>query len=1058
MRRLILFLGLAAAAFPSAAAKRLSVLQLEQSLSADFASHRPDADIAHRVGEVELSERLSDETLDRFAARLPLGPRAALALQLLADQSAFLDPPPSELPATAPPDPSTQQHILDLARGFAVGTWPKLPNFYVTRTTHRFDDSPQVLKQGDWPVRAGLHLVGSSSRQVTFRDGKEVLEASLPAAAAASAPSAGQPEAGLHTWGEFGPELLVVLADAAKGKLTFSHWEQTPAGLAAVFRYSVPRAASHYAVNYCCIRQDEFIERRELTYRARNQTSQQMANLPKTSLSEPFKDTPGYHGSLFINAASGAVLRITLEAELKDSDPITRAATVVQYGPVKIGDQRYICPLHSLAVSTEPPTYNANGEPRSPSVLLINETSFTEYHRLGSTMRVLADASGAGNQAPDASQPDAPIAAGSGSTALSAPPQNPSSLSPSGQPAPERLVPNSPPSPAPLDSAPAGNLAIAVPPSASPVPEVTLGEADRLPDGPTIAPEPPDTTVTLKVTSRLVDVGVIVHDKKGHAVQDLAQNDFEVYDNGRKQEIRFFSQYSAEPPPVPAGQQPPSTFSNRSPDPAGPVPGGSTSDSTTTILLIDENHIAWADLNNARQQVLKFLSGVAPGEKIGLYAMSESGFKVLREITANHDAIAARLKTWMPSVQSVAEAQREEERNRQQFNEVRNVSDLNAVNGNHIDTPDSQETIDPQLRTMGDNPGRAALIILGGVARHLSALSGHKNLIWFSSDNVFADWRDQAVGVDKSSKYIDAYALRAQESLNDAHVAVYPFDVSQLEAGTISADIQHRNVELTQAAQDSAALASAGAAASGRSTSSSPGGTRDMSPGRLSAEMSQDLHPFQGPIRQLAESTGGRTIRRAGDMASQMAGVVAEGHAAYRLSFHPDTNADNQYHTITVKLNGKHGLIPRYRTGYFYAREPSTLHERFQQAVWRPMDANEVAVTASVGRMSDGANVKINIAAGDLGMQQQAGRWMDKLDIFFIQRDDAGVHAQVEGQTMGLRLKPETYQNLLPAGVPFEQVVRLKPGTASLRVLVVDENSGRMGSVTIPAEALSEDE
>ena len=50
----------------------------------------------------------------------------------------------------------------------------------------------------------------------------------------------------------------------------------------------------------------------------------------------------------------------------------------------------------------------------------------------------------------------------------------------------------------------------------------------------------------------------------------------------------------------------------------------------------------------------------------------------------------------------------------------------------------------------------------------------------------------------------------------------------------------------------------------------------------------------------------------------------------------------------------------------------------------------------------------------------------------------------------GLRLKPSTYQNLLSAGVPFEHAVEMKPGMAAVRVLVVDENSGRMGSVTIP--------
>jgi hypothetical protein len=147
-------------------------------------------------------------------------------------------------------------------------------------------------------------------------------------------------------------------------------------------------------------------------------------------------------------------------------------------------------------------------------------------------------------------------------------------------------------------------------------------------------------------------------------------------------------------------------------------------------------------------------------------------------------------------------------------------------------------------------------------------------------------------------------------------------------------------------------------------------------------------------------------------------------------------------------------LTLRYRTGYLYAKEPATLKERFHEAIWQPAEMDQVAVTANVDAQSSGASVKIKIAAGDLGLQQQNGLWMDRLDIFLIQRDDAGLHAQVEGQTLGLRLKSSTYQGLLREGVPFEHFVQLKPGMDSLRVLVVDENSGRMGSVTIPAAAM----
>jgi hypothetical protein len=278
--------------------------------------------------------------------------------------------------------------------------------------------------------------------------------------------------------------------------------------------------------------------------------------------------------------------------------------------------------------------------------------------------------------------------------------------------------------------------------------------------------------------------------------------------------------------------------------------------------------------------------------------------------------------------------------------------------------------------------------------------------------------------------------------MNEAHAAVYPFDVSQLEAGGVSADLQHQQVQLTQAASEAASLG---------------GGTapRNLGPGRVVAAMSQDLHPVQGPVRQVAAATGGRVIRRSGDLAAQLDRIIDDGHSTYMLSFSPQGQADGQYHTINIKVSGRRGLTLSYRTGYVFEKEPASLGERFRQAIWRPADMSEIAVSANVSTSGDRANVQINIATKDLGLQQQADRWMDRLDIFFIQRDDAGLHVRVEGQTLGLRLKSTTYEKLIPEGFRFEHFVAAKPGMASLRVLVVDENSGRMGSVTIPSSAMS---
>ncbi len=1019
-------------ALPAGAAKRVTVAQLEKSLYADVSSHMADADVARRAGDLELTERLTDAALDRIAAKLPLGPRTAVALQLLADQSAFLDPPASELPATQTPDPATQQRMMDLARGYVVRIWPRLPDFFVTRITAHFDDTPQILSQGDWPVRLGLHLVGTSKHNLTYRDGQEVLDTATQVAVASSSlpGAAAQQDKGMTSRGEFGPELTIVLTDSAKGKVAWSHWEQTSTGVAAVYNYSVPKAVSHFEVSYCCIRQEV---QQELHYGS-GRRGGSPASITDTGQADSklFRDTPGYHGTLAVDPNTGAILRITIEAELKSDDPISKAATMVQYGPVTIGDHTFIFPVHSMALSVEKP--GLNSRPEDPSTLLVNQAIFTGYHRLGATIRMFADAGPAGSP---------PTSGAAASSAASANPQAPAMASAIPTQSETEAAATPPPAAEPL-------AAPATAPAQPAVAEISVSAADGVPDEPAGAAETQQSSFQLKLASRLVDVGIVAWDKKGHPVKDLKAEDFEIYDNGRKQDLRFFTEFSADSSAPAPDARPQRTFSNRAPDAAAVT--AAPAESGATILLVDESHVAWADLSNARREMLRFISTLAPGERVGLYTMTGLGFRVIQEITTDHAALTAKLQKWMPSAQSVSQAQEEETRNRQSFDEVRSVADLNSVNGNQIDAVDGGTTVDPQLRTMGSNPARASLVILRQVARHLSAITGHKDLVWVSSDNVFADWGSNQVGIDKSPLQVDVFALHAEEAMNDAHVAVYPMDVSQLETSAIGADLQHRNVELTQAAADTATL---GPAAGGQGAVATIGNKAD---GRTTAEMQQDVHPIQGPIRMVADATGGRIIRRTGDLAAAMTGVVADGHATYMVSFSPQGPADDQYHTITVKLIGQHkGVSLRYRTGYLYGKEPSTLKDRFQQAIWRPLDVSEIAVTASLDPQTDpqnsNAKLKIGIAAADLGLEQRAGLWMDKLDIFFIQRDDAGLHAQAEGQTLGLRLKPATYQSLLASGVPFEHDVQLKKGTASVRVLVVDENSSRMGSVTLPASA-----
>ncbi|UWZ86645.1 VWA domain-containing protein [Occallatibacter riparius] len=1010
MRRLII-LGFAVfAALPAWAAHRVSVSQLEQTLAADATKHRNDFDIARQLSDLQLSERLTAHTKDRLISSYALEAHAALALELLADESAVLDPPRNELPATATPDAATQKRILAAAQAYVVETIPRLPNFFATRSTVRFDDSAQVVREGEWPIRAGFHLIGNASRTVTMRDGQEVTDSPQQAAA--------RPEQimGLHSFGEFGPILARTLADLARGKIQFSHWEGSPLGVAAVFHYSVPRHESHYRVHYCCLMNQEF--QGGPSYRNRNLPRYHSAdqNPVETSVGNPYDATPAYHGTLAIEPASGAIVRLTLDAELDPENAITRASTVVEYARVVIGDQPFICPVRSLAISSQQgPPPAGEGLPRMP-VLAINETSFTQYHRLGSSARLIASAA-----VPDAAAAGAAVSSpqpvtDAGGTAVQKSAEVTESSTPSA------AVANADPA-QPASDPPARSQstvvverasAVSIDPASAPAssePEISMSDPGPLPDVPAA-----HTAMTAEALARTVCANLIALDKKGHPVTDLKAEDIELLDVGRKQEILLSSPANGAAQSTAEGAVASRTFSNGSPDASRTSAASGHVFSAGTILLIDETHVTSDDLAWVRGQILKFMSSLPTDERVGLYTMTGAEFQPLLELTSDHSEAAGK------------------------------IGALLAVAHNEP----SAAAVHNSAASDADSPA-APFIALDQVARHLASIPGHKNLAWFLSERASAaNARKENPAPDP--RLFQALALHGQDSLNEAQVSVFPVNLAQTVTGS-TADLASSSLDLAAAAGATAnAAASAGPAGGSGSVSQSRPGSGIT---QMQSQDGLESGGVEGAIRELAEGTGGHAIPRSADLDEALIAMAREGRSAYQLRFVPQDQPDGRFHSITLRLTSRRGITLRSRTGYLSEQEPPTLKERFQATVWRPNDATGIALSAAVADASSSGNtIHLNIAASDLGMEQQTGRWMDKVDVFLIQRDDSGMRSHVDSQALVMNLKPETYQKSMSAGIPFDYPLELQPGMSSVRIVVVDNNSGRIGSVTIPSSAL----
>lgn len=130
---------LAGLAGPAFSARPVTVAQLQQVIAA--AHDMPDAKMAQQLSELELTERMSAARLVRGEAEMP-GPAARQALLAVSEASAFLDLPAEDIPAGAAPDGAAQDSLLALTMDYASKTIPKLPNFFATRDTTRFEDTP----------------------------------------------------------------------------------------------------------------------------------------------------------------------------------------------------------------------------------------------------------------------------------------------------------------------------------------------------------------------------------------------------------------------------------------------------------------------------------------------------------------------------------------------------------------------------------------------------------------------------------------------------------------------------------------------------------------------------------------------------------------------------------------------------------------------------------------------------------------------------------------------------------------------------------------------------
>ena len=151
-----------------------------------------------------------------------------------------------------------------------------------------------------------------------------------------------------------------------------------------------------------------------------------------------------------------------------------------------------------------------------------------------------------------------------------------------------------------------------------------------------------ETSVTFKSNTNLVPVPVVVRDSKGHAVGNLAIDDFQLFDNGKPQMISKFTVERLTVTPTSPVPHP----SANSDKPAAP-PGALTEANTDGIpdrfvaYVFDDLHMSLSDLVYTRDAAKRQIDSSAHArERAAIYTTSG---QQMQEFTSNPDKLHSAL-------------------------------------------------------------------------------------------------------------------------------------------------------------------------------------------------------------------------------------------------------------------------------------------------------------------------------------------------------------------------------------------------------------------------------